>query len=143
MKHLIKWNTEHGRGYQIIEADSEDEALEIAKWEWNKKPQLTTSVATEDDCCIDVGTRALERIAELEEQLANAKNPNMFWDAENPDECQFDVRDVFESYFCESTEVGLQVVIQQAVSVPNATYQLIELNDNGTFEIEEQLEGKG
>jgi hypothetical protein len=77
-----------------------------------------------------------------QELLASAKTPNMFWDAENPEECQFDVRDVFESYFCESTELGLQVVIKQAVSVPDTTYKLIELNDDGTFEIE-KLKAEG
>jgi hypothetical protein len=77
-----------------------------------------------------------EQLAQTQKQLASAKTPNMFWDAENPEECQFDVRDVFESYFCESTKLGLQVVIQQAVSIPNVTYRLIELNDDGTFEIE-------
>ena len=104
------------------------------------KEQLATELSinkTLHSLMISGEERGVQKATEeFKEQLASAKTPNMFWDAENPEECQFDVRDVFESYFCESTEVGLQVVIQQAVSVPNATYKLIELNNDGTFEIE-------
>jgi hypothetical protein len=79
----------------------------------------------------------------MKEQLASAKIPTTFWDADQGDGGYCDVRDLFEDGITCNTKIGFQMEVGQSASLPNAIYRLTQLNDDGTFEIEEVLEGKG
>lgn len=78
--------------------------------------------------------------AELEAENRKLKSlliPDMFWEVDNTDDCIHDPRDSFENSFDQHTKVGQEMTFQTAVSTGNVTYRLTELNDDGSFEIEE------
>ena len=99
--------------------------------------ELKALIRNRVKCCAKSGANGesklwqsvLDRIEELE-------TPDMFWDVDNSEDNVNDPRDSFENGFSQYTKVGETITFESATRLPNITYQLTELNEDGSFEIE-------
>lgn len=69
-------------------------------------------------------------------ELVSVKIPDMFWDADNPENSTSDPRDIFDNYLDVHSKIGMEVKMNRAVSCSDATYVLTKLTDDDGFEIE-------
>lgn len=74
------------------------------------------------------------KLDDVTEDLAFAKEPDMFWNAACVEQCEHSIHDVLVS---ADAEVGATVEIQRAVSLQNITVKVIGYDeDDNSFQYE-------